>query len=73
MFEAIPSHHFGLNFDPSHLVWQQIDYVRALYDFHDRIVHVHAKDDKVIPDRLHKTGILGLGWHLPKLPWARRC
>jgi len=68
MFEAIPSHHFGLNFDPSHLVWQQIDYVRALYDFHDRIVHVHAKDDKVIPDRLHKTGILGLGWHLPKLP-----
>jgi len=68
MFDAIPSKHFGLNFDPSHLVWQRIDYVRALHEFKDRIVHVHAKDDKTVADRLYDRGILGLGWHIPKLP-----
>ncbi len=68
MFDSIPSRNFGLNFDPSHLVWQKIDYVRALYEFKDRIVHVHAKDDKTLADRLYDRGILGLGWHIPKLP-----
>jgi sugar phosphate isomerase/epimerase len=68
MFDTIPSKHFGLNFDPSHLVWQQIDYVRALHDFRDRIVHVHAKDDKTVTDLLYRRGVLGLGWHIPKLP-----
>jgi sugar phosphate isomerase/epimerase len=68
MFDAIPSKHFGLNFDPSHLVWQRIDYVRALHEFKDRIVHVHAKDDKTVADRLYDRGTLGLGWHIPKLP-----
>jgi sugar phosphate isomerase/epimerase len=68
MFDTIPSKHFGLNFDPSHLVWQQIDYVRALHEFRDRIVHVHAKDDKTVSDLLYRRGVLGLGWHIPKLP-----
>jgi sugar phosphate isomerase/epimerase len=68
MFDAIPSKHFGLNFDPSHLVWQRIHYVRALQEFKDRIVHVHAKDDKTVADRLYDRGVLGLGWHIPKLP-----
>ena len=68
MFDAIPSKHFGLNFDPSHLVWQRIDYVRALHEFKDRIVHVHAKDDKTVADRLYDRGVMGLGWHIPKLP-----
>lgn len=68
MFRRIPSENFGLNFDPSHLIWQQIDYVRAIREFGDRFVHVHAKDEKVDPDRLYDHGILGLKWHLPKLP-----
>ena len=68
MFDSIPSRNFGLNFDPSHLVWQKIDCVRALYEFKERIVHVHAKDDKTLADRLYDRGILGLGLHIPKLP-----
>ena len=44
MFSAIPDANFGLNLDPSHLVWLQIDYERAVYDFADRIFHAHAKD-----------------------------
>src|SRR5262245_21662878 len=42
MFDAIPSPHLGLNFDPSHLVWLHIDYVRCVRDFGKKIVHFHA-------------------------------
>lgn len=68
MFAAIPSAQWGLNFDPSHLVFQQIDYLRALREFGNRLVHVHAKDTRVDPDLLYERGILGLKWHKPKLP-----
>src|SRR5262249_23145563 len=37
----------GLNFDPSHLVWQHIDYVRCIREFGGRIFHVHAKDTRI--------------------------
>jgi sugar phosphate isomerase/epimerase len=68
LFDRIPSPHLGLNFDPSHLVWQHIDHVRCVRDFGPRIFHVHAKDTRIDADRLYATGILGLGWHTPKLP-----
>lgn len=68
MFDSIPSDHFGLNFDPSHLVWQQIDYVRAIREFHPKFVHVHAKDERIHSDMLYDRGVLGLKWHTPKLP-----
>jgi len=70
MFEEIPSKSLGLNYDPSHFVWQQMDYVKPLWEFGDRIVHVHAKDARVDPDRLADVGILAtpLKYHTPKLP-----
>jgi sugar phosphate isomerase/epimerase len=68
MFDAIPSPHFGLNYDPSHLVWQHIDYVRCIRDFGSRFHHVHAKDTRIDHDRLYAVGVMGLGWHTPKLP-----
>ena len=68
MFEIIPSDHFGLNFDPSHLIWQHIDYVRCIRQFHHKFVHVHAKDEKIDTDAIYEHGIMGLGWHKPKLP-----
>jgi sugar phosphate isomerase/epimerase len=70
MFEAIPSESFGLNLDPSHLVWQMIDYERAVYDYADRIFHVHAKDMEVRRDGLYRYGVtsLGMGWQTPRLP-----
>lgn len=68
MFEKIPSNNFGLNFDPSHLIWQHIDYVRAIHEFGHKFYHVHAKDEKVSGDLLYERGILGLKWHVPKLP-----
>ena len=68
IFQEIPSPHLGLNIDPSHLVWQYIDYVRCVRDFAKRIVHVHAKDARIDHDRLYAVGTLGLGWHTPKIP-----
>jgi sugar phosphate isomerase/epimerase len=58
----------GLNFDPSHLIWQSIDYVRCIREFGGRFIHVHAKDERIDPDKLYERGALGLGWHVPKLP-----
>jgi sugar phosphate isomerase/epimerase len=70
MFEDIPSKNFGLNFDPSHFVWQRMDYLKPLREFADRIFHVHAKDVRVDTDRLDEVGILALPpqFHTPKLP-----
>ena len=70
MFEAIPSDHFGLNYDPSHLVWQQMDYVAPLREFADRLFHVHAKDVRIEQDRLNDVGIFATPneYHTPKLP-----
>jgi sugar phosphate isomerase/epimerase len=70
MFEEVPSASFGLNYDPSHLLWQQIDYIKPLWAFADRIFHVHAKDARVDRHRLDEVGVLGtpLEYHTPKLP-----
>ncbi|MDH7569354.1 MAG: sugar phosphate isomerase/epimerase [Armatimonadota bacterium] len=70
MFEEIPSPSFGLNYDPSHLVWQQMDYLKPIPEFAPRIFHVHAKDARVDRSRLDDVGILALppAYHTPKLP-----
>jgi sugar phosphate isomerase/epimerase len=70
MFEAIPSKNFGLNYDPSHLIWQMMDYVKPIYEFRDRIFHVHIKDARVLWERINDVGILTtpLQYHTPKLP-----
>ena len=68
LFELFPDGTVGLNFDPSHLVWQFIDVPRAIREFGTHVVHVHAKDERVDRERLHQVGVMGLGWHKPKLP-----
>ena len=70
MFSEIRSDYFGLNYDPSHLLWQQMDYVKPLYEFRDKIFHVHLKDAKVYHDKLNEVGIMAtpLEFHSPKLP-----
>ncbi len=69
-FEIIPSKNFGLNYDPSHFVWQMIDYIKPIYEFKDRIFHVHYKDIKVYRDKLNDCGIMAtpLSFMSPKLP-----
>jgi sugar phosphate isomerase/epimerase len=70
MFDLIPAENFGLNYDPSHLIWQQMDYLNPLREFADRLFHVHAKDARIDRDQLNRVGILAtpLAYHTPKLP-----
>ncbi len=70
MFEIIPDDNFGLNLDPSHLIWQFIDYVRVVYEFGERIFHVHAKDLRIDYEGLYQNGVMsaGMGWQIPRLP-----
>ncbi|RPI00079.1 MAG: sugar phosphate isomerase/epimerase [Calditrichaeota bacterium] len=70
MFEEIPSDSFGLNFDPSHLIWQGIDVYQAVQEFGHKFVHVHAKDARLDVDRLYNVGFLANPneYHTPKLP-----
>lgn len=68
MFQDVPSPAWGLNFDPSHLVLQHVDYCRAVREFGSRLVHVHAKDLRIDREKLYDVGVLGLDWAVPKLP-----
>ncbi|HEX9956285.1 MAG TPA: sugar phosphate isomerase/epimerase [Fibrella sp.] len=70
LFEIIPSRTLGLNYDPSHLIWQMMDEVRPIYDYRDRLHHIHLKDVKLYRDRLDRVGIMAnpLEYHSPKLP-----
>lgn len=70
MFKEIPSKSFGLNLDPSHFVWQLMNPVKAIYEFKNRIFHVHLKDAKILWEKLEDVGILStpLKFHKPKIP-----
>ncbi|MEZ4901293.1 MAG: sugar phosphate isomerase/epimerase family protein [Spirosomataceae bacterium] len=70
MFEIIPSPILGLNYDPSHLVWQMMDEVAPIYNYKNRLHHIHLKDAKVYKEKLDRVGIMAnpLEYHSPKLP-----
>lgn len=70
VFEILPSDNLGINYDPSHFVWQMIDYIKPIYEFKDKIFHVHYKDIKVYGDKLNDYGIMAypLNFMSPKLP-----
>ena len=70
VFEILDSNNLGINYDPSHFVWQMIDYIKPIYEFKDKIFHVHYKDIKVYRDRLNDCGIMAypLDFMSPKLP-----
>ncbi|HEV3166236.1 MAG TPA: sugar phosphate isomerase/epimerase family protein [Isosphaeraceae bacterium] len=70
MFADMPNANFGINFDPSHFIWQMMDYVAPLYEFRSRIFHVHAKDARIDRQALNDHGVLAYPklWHTPKIP-----
>ena len=70
MFSDIPSNNFGLNYDPSHLVWQGMDWLQPLRDFREKLFHIHAKDVRIRRDRLNQVGIFAHpnDFHQPRIP-----
>ena len=70
VFEILDSPNIGINYDPSHFVWQMVDYIKPIYEFKDRIFHVHFKDIKLYRDRLSEKGTMAypLDYMSPKIP-----
>lgn len=70
VFEILKSDYLGINYDPSHFVWQMIDYIEPIYEFADKIFHVHYKDIKLYPEKLSKAGTMAypLEYMSPKIP-----
>jgi len=70
LFADVGSANLGLNYDPSHMIWQRMDYLKPMREFKDRLFHVHAKDVRIDSDRLDEVGILAhpSEYHTPKLP-----
>ncbi|WP_072523730.1 sugar phosphate isomerase/epimerase family protein [Clostridium sp. Marseille-P3244] len=70
IFEILPSEYLGITYDPSHFVWQMMDYIEPIYKYKDKIFHVHIKDIKLYPEKLKRTGTLAypLEYMSPKLP-----
>jgi len=70
MFKEIDSEYFGITYDPSHFVWQRMDYIKPIYEFRDKIKNVHLKDAKFYADKYDDAGMFAnpLEYHSPKLP-----
>jgi sugar phosphate isomerase/epimerase len=70
MFADINSPNFGLNYDPSHMVWQQMDWLKPLREFREKLFHIHAKDVRLGRDELNDAGIFAYPkeYHFPRIP-----
>jgi sugar phosphate isomerase/epimerase len=70
MFALIISKNFGLNYDPSHPYLIGANYIKPLYEFKDKIFHVHFKDIKIYQEKVDEYGFFSYPalWHSPKLP-----
>ena len=75
VFEILPSDNLGINYDPSHFVWQMIDYIKPIYEFKDKIFHVHFKDIKLDHGHAGSGGHHGLsaGVHGSQAARTGRC
>lgn len=81
IFQLLDSPNLGLNFDPSHFIWQKLDYIHPIYEFRDKIFHVHFKDIKLFPDKMADVGTMALPleYMTPKIPglgdvdWGKFC
>lgn len=69
-FNDIDSDSFGLNYDPSHFILQDMDPLSPLAEFKSKLFHVHAKDVKINRAALNEVGRFDfpLNWHQPRIP-----
>lgn len=63
LFHHLPSPNLGICLDPSHCVWQGIDYRRVIVEYGRRILHAHAKDAELLPEGMFRYGVAGRQLH----------
>lgn len=70
LFERLPSENLGLNYDPSHFIWQEMDYIKPIYEFRKKIFHVHYKDIYLDREARNEVGVLAtpLSYMVPRIP-----
>ncbi|MBQ8305168.1 MAG: sugar phosphate isomerase/epimerase [Blautia sp.] len=70
IFAVLPYENLGINYDPSHFIWQMMDYIQPIYDYSEKLFHIHVKDLKVFPEKLKRVGITAypLEYMSPKIP-----
>lgn len=70
MWADIPGAHWGLNYDPSHLVLQHMDYTLPFRKYPERMMHIHAKDVRIDVEKRNHHGVFSHPnlWHTPKIP-----
>lgn len=71
LFEALPYDNFGLNLDPSHLHWLDIDPIQAATDYASKTFYAHAKDAEIMADQRYRRGIMDPqhdGWWRYRMP-----
>ena len=68
MFDAVDSPALGLEFDPSHFVWQWMDYIAIAKMYGEKIFHVHLKDTEILEGKLSEVGAYGDGWWRYRVP-----
>jgi len=68
MFKIIQSKNLGLNLDPSHLVFQFIDYLKCVRKFGEKIFHTHCKDTEILRWKLSWVGYTSVGWWRFRIP-----
>lgn len=71
LFQAIPDENFGLNLDPSHLIWLEIDPIRAAREYAPKTLYAHAKDTELVTEQKYRRGIMdpvNNGWRIYRNP-----
>lgn len=70
LFKEFEGFELGLNYDPSHLVWMQMDHEKPWGEFQAKMFHAHAKDVSVNRDKLDDVGTMAnpLEYHDPRIP-----
>ncbi|MBL4603903.1 MAG: sugar phosphate isomerase/epimerase [Emcibacteraceae bacterium] len=70
MFAEFDTDYFGLNYDPSHLVWMQMNHEKPWDEFAAKMFHAHAKDVAVNREKLDDVGTMAnpLDYHDPRIP-----
>jgi sugar phosphate isomerase/epimerase len=63
MFARLPNANFGLNLDPSHLIWLDVDAYAAVEKYASRIFHTHAKDTSIDRAKRDYYSTGNAGWN----------
>lgn len=80
LFNAIPHDNLGINMDPSHLYFMEIDHLAAVRDYASRIFHAHAKDTEIFDYKRAREGNFTFSFHswwryrmpgLGEINWSR--